>query len=78
MFPPARKCPVCGSAQVSDPRPVRVQNREHWEVSTMPVERRVELYRARIRDSLLKAGKPAWLAEKIASRAVPAWAKAAG
>ena len=78
VFPPARKCPVCGSAQVSDPRPVRVQNREHWEVSTMPVERRVELYRARIRDSLLKAGKPAWLAEKIASRAVPAWAKAAG
>jgi superfamily II DNA or RNA helicase len=75
LFAVASRCPLCGSRSIQDPRPVRVKRREFFEASGMPVEKRLEGYRRAILTKLLKAGKPAWLAHRIADNATPQWAR---
>lgn len=73
VFPPCTRCPRCGSVLVADPRPMRVQRAEMFEASGMSLSDRARIYRDGIKRKLLQAGKPAYVAAKIAARAVPPW-----
>jgi len=41
-FPPARRCPRCGSAHITDPRPLRIQQAELRAQSNVPAAVRAE------------------------------------
>lgn len=73
MFPPVTRCPRCGSVHVTDPRPLRVQRAEMFDASAIPLDERSRLYREGIERKLLRSGKPAHVAARIAARAVPPW-----
>lgn len=73
VFPPVTRCPRCGSVLIADPRPMRVQRAEMFEASGMSLSDRARIYRDWIKRKLLQAGKPAYVAAKIAARAVPPW-----
>jgi len=73
VFPPVTRCPRCGSVMIADPRPMRVQRAEMFEASGMSLSDRARIYRDGIKRKLLQAGKPAYVAAKIAARAVPPW-----
>ena len=73
VYPPATRCPRCGSIHVTDARPLRVQRAEMFEASGLSIESRSKLYREGIERKLLRAGKSAFVAAKIAAKAVPPW-----
>lgn len=75
VFAPAVKCPRCGSARVTDPRPMRVQRSELFNASTMPAEEREKRYREGIARRLVTMGKPQRVAERIAAKAALPWAR---
>ena len=77
VFPPAARCPRCGSVRVADQRPLRVQRAEMWEASGMPAAKRAELYVEAVARKLMARGMSAARAYAMARARAPGWVKEA-
>ena len=81
IFEPSARCPRCGSALVSDPRPVRVQRAELHE-QQRGTEAEIERAREALRVGVLaiQRHRPHWsteLCEKVYVKRAPAWVRSA-
>lgn len=63
------RCPRCGGEMVPHARALKVKRVDAIIASGMPAAEREKRWRAAIAGKLLNAGKPAWLAEKVAREA---------
>jgi superfamily II DNA or RNA helicase len=73
VFAPSPRCPRCGSAQVTDPRPQRIQRAEIYAQSTVPPAQRAERYLAATERAMVARGMAAHVAARVARTKAPAW-----
>lgn len=73
VFAPAARCPRCGSAQVTDPRPQRIQRAELYAQSTVPPADRAARYLAATERAMVARGMPVHVAARVARTKAPAW-----
>ncbi|MDO9016660.1 MAG: DEAD/DEAH box helicase family protein [Deltaproteobacteria bacterium] len=79
IFPPARRCPRCGSCRMTDPRPLRIQQAELIAQSGVPASVRAEAH-VQQRTSVLLRMKPRLTSSQArfaALVAAPAWVREA-
>lgn len=77
VFEPASTCPRCGSRQVSDPRPMRVQRAELFEKSSISKVDRARVYFDAMVAKFSRSGLTPKVAQTLAARKSPAWVKEA-
>lgn len=75
IFVPAARCPRCGSANVVDPRPMRIQRAEMYAVSELPASTRAKQYLASLVRTAEKARVPEHKRAAWALKKAPQWVR---
>lgn len=77
VFAPAARCPRCGSAMVTDPRPLRIQRAELYAQSGIAPKVRAGGYLVAIEKKMIERGMKPEVAALVARKKAPAWVKEA-